>query len=255
MYKKALFLIPALACAAIKPSLGIETGIGWERITQSSRVNASLVEGKYKRLLTFDVGLSARLDLNHLYFIGQTRYRTFLTTPTFNTYANGTLLLPIKECTREYGIDYNGYFGYDFTYGSFTVAPEVGLAYQRLVLNRGSAIAIGAPFAGFHTDWRFTRHWRLSTFFNYSFLGWKREDVPDEPQILSTTRFETGLFAGPAAGLSFGYSYVDKWNIILGFNVKYLESSARVFTTDSLHDDASTSWLRASSHVEITYNF
>lgn len=256
MYKKALFLIPALAFTAIKPSIGVETGIGWDRITENSRQEeSSFVEGKFKRLLTLDIGLNARFDINELYFIGQGLYRTFLMTPTFSTYINSALTDPAKECTREYGIDYNGRFGYGFTYGSFTIAPEIGLGYERLVLNKGVALAVGAPFAGFHADWLFRRHWNFSTYFNYSFLGWKREDIPSDSDLSSAHRFDTGLFSGPAAGLSFGYSYMDQWNIIVGFNVKYLESSAKQFQTDIVYDNASTSWLRTSGHVEITYNF
>jgi len=247
-------LFPFMSFATVVPSLGFETGFGFDAISNNDQLSVGFSEYKYKRIWTYDVGLNGRLDINNAYIIGQGIYRTLITAPHLCTALNGDVASR-TELTREDGFDLAIRTGYSLNYDGFVFSPEVGFAYQNIRLNYNQRLGVGAPFIGFQFDWNFVRHWRFNSYFNYSFLGFRREDVANNDTVSSTTRITMGSFSGPAGGFAFGYSYVAKWHILFGFNAKYIESTRAIWPINPTASGANTTWLRLNTHVEITYNF
>lgn len=246
--------LPCLSFATVSPSLGLETGFGFDAISQNGRAASALVEDKYKRIWTYDAGINGRLDIDHAFILAQGTYRTLMTAPHLYVVSNGAVFAK-TELAREYGFDLGLSTGYGLTYGALIFSPEVGFSYQQLRTNHNIRFSVGAPFAGFQIDWHCTPRWRLHTYFNYSFLGFRRENVPNDATAATTTRISMGSYSGPAGGLAFGYSFVKQWDLRFGFNAKYIESTNKIWQTPTERTAANTTWLRLNSHVEITYNF
>lgn len=246
--------LPLAGFATVNSSLGFETGFGFDAISQNDLISTGFSSYKYKRIWTYDVGLNARLDICNVYLLAEGTYRALLTAPHLYTSLDGDVLTR-AQLKREDGYDAGLRIGYSRAYSNLLFSPEVGFSLSSLQMSDNLRLSVGAPFVGFQMDWRFVRYWRLNTYFNYSFLGYRREDLASNATATNVEKISRGSFSGPAGGLAFGYSYVDKWEILFGFNAKYLESTRAVWPTNATSQGGNTTWLRLNSHIEITYNF
>lgn len=237
----ALGLLPLAAFSLdVGGSIGLDTGYCTNTYKNTGKLISDVTTTKFEEFEDLDglnLGINGRLTLNDFYMRGYSDYLWILSTPKLTSTELGTTTLP-----KKHGFSAGGALGYSFYFnnGEFSLAPEVGFAYQDIYFQDSIGEHVGSPFVGFDFNWMFSSDWKFGLLFNWNLPGFR-----------SLAKMTQGYFMGPEAKIAFDYSFTDNWSMGVAYRFKYIYTGS--ISINNIN--AKSNWMTNNATLKVDYTF